>query len=178
MVHRNIRGTLFKIAYWVTAHGHYITQELVGFCHCPSRAVHEPSLHLAPRFQESCVIGRRERPDMETLHPLGALFELVFRSALVSTFSDSAGVFRAAKLRTQPRGAPISHENHRSDSGNHNHYETDDQSQLRCAQCAQVHDLPPFLLSFSDFGRGAALQGQRRYRQLALNRFATFLDLS
>jgi len=72
------------------------------------------------------VIGRSKRPDVETLHPLGALFEPVFRTALVPAFLDGARIFRTTKLITEPRRTALAHEKQRGDAGSYNHCQTDD----------------------------------------------------
>jgi hypothetical protein len=127
VAHRDIRRTLFKVTYRIPARGHHIAQELIGFRHRTSRAVNEARLHPAPGLDETSPIGRTERPDVETLHPICALIEPRFGLPPAVAFLESAIIFSAAKLSAEFSTAALSEKTHDGEGhdDNHNHA-TDD----------------------------------------------------
>lgn len=75
MINGDIRGALLKVAHWITASGHDIAQELVGFRHGASGAVNEARLNPGPGVDEPGTILGCEGLDMQVVDAFGALFE-------------------------------------------------------------------------------------------------------
>jgi hypothetical protein len=97
---------------------------LIGLCDRTSGAVNEPRLNPAPRLYETRTITWGERSDVQTLHPLCALFEAGFRMPPAAVFLHSAIIFSATKLSAQPSSAALSEKEPRGYACNHNHGET------------------------------------------------------
>src|SRR5579862_8130585 len=75
MIHRDIRGPLFKVTYRIAPCGHHIAQQLVRFRYRTGRAVNETRLDCAPSLRETRTIACREGSDVKCLDSLGALLE-------------------------------------------------------------------------------------------------------
>jgi len=98
MIHGNIRGTLFKIAYWIATRGHHVAKQSVGIGHRASGAVNKPPLDSVPGLDKARPIAGSKRPDMQGLHSVSALIESRFCLPPAPAFFQCASIFGAAKL--------------------------------------------------------------------------------
>jgi hypothetical protein len=98
MIHRDIRRSLFKVAYRIATCGHHIAQQLVGLRYSTSGAVNEPRLDSAPGLDKPRTIARSERPDVQAFHSFCALVERRFCFPPAPAFFHGAGIFSATKL--------------------------------------------------------------------------------
>src|ERR1051326_6616761 len=89
-----------------------------------SGAVNESRLNPAPRLNETRTVTWGERADVQTLHPLCALFESGFRLPPAAVFLQSTVIFSATKLSAQPSSAALSEKKPRGYAYKHNHGET------------------------------------------------------
>src|ERR1051326_3459829 len=124
MVHGNICRPLFKVTYRIAAGGHHIADQLISLRNRPSGAVNESRLNPAPRLNETRTVTWGERADVQTLHPLCALFESGFRMPPAAVFLQSTVIFSATKLSAQPSSAALSEKKPRGYAYKHNHGET------------------------------------------------------
>jgi hypothetical protein len=99
---------------------------LISLRNRTSGAVNEPRLNPAPRLYETRTITWGERADVQTLHPLCALFEPGFCMPAAAIFLQSTVIFSATKLSAQPSSAAVSEKKPRGYAYNHNHGETND----------------------------------------------------
>jgi len=100
MVHGDICGALFKVAYRVAPRGHHIAKQLVGFRYRTGGAIDEPRLDSAPGLHKARAIAWRERADVESLDSFGTLFEPGFRVP-PAPFFHRASVFLATEPSAQ-----------------------------------------------------------------------------
>jgi hypothetical protein len=101
MVHRDIRRSLFEVAYRITARGHHVAQQPVGIRYGSTGAVNESRLYSGPRVDKPRAIGLSYLSDVQALHSVGSLVEYCFCLPLAPAFFHGAGILSTTKLTAQ-----------------------------------------------------------------------------
>ena len=126
MIDGDVRRPLFKVTDRIAARGHHIAQQQVGFCDRTGGPVDKARLDSAPGIHEARAISCRERPDMQSLDSLQAVFEAGFPMPPVAAFLHGASIFSASELGAQLFRVALPVQKQRGDACQDNHCKSND----------------------------------------------------
>jgi len=89
MIDRQVVRTLIEVFEGVAPRGHYVRDELIGFCHGAFRVIDKASLNTPPFAGECIDLIFRKRAQIETTDTISALLENRFSACLADSLYGS-----------------------------------------------------------------------------------------